>query len=74
VTDCQPHRTRHTFATNLLENGAAIRLVQLLLDHEDLGTTALYLKLSDERIAGAVLRLQNLARPSTESARSPFKQ
>jgi integrase/recombinase XerD len=36
VPDCHPHRFRHTCATNLLESGADIGMVQAMLDHEDL--------------------------------------
>ncbi len=63
VPDCHPHRFRHTCATNLLEAGKDIRLVQALLDHEDLATTALYTKVTDERLAGAVAALPSF--PST---------
>src|SRR5262245_3166653 len=44
-----PHRFRHTCATNLLEGGADTRMVQAMLDHEDLSTTALYTKVTDAR-------------------------
>jgi site-specific recombinase XerD len=57
VPDCHPHRFRHTCATNLLEAGQDIRLVQVLLDHEDLSTTALYTKVTDARLAGAIAAL-----------------
>ena len=50
---CTAHRFRHTFATSLLESGADIRLIQRLLDHEDIGTTALYLKVRDAGAAQA---------------------
>jgi site-specific recombinase XerD len=57
VPDCHPHRFRHRCATNLLEAGQAIRLVQALLDHEDLSTMALYTKVTDARLAGAIAAL-----------------
>lgn len=59
VHDCGPHRFRHTFATRLLEEGTDIRLIQVLMDHEDLGTTALYTKVLDEQAFGAMLRLSS---------------
>lgn len=57
VTPCVPHRFRHSFATELLEQGADIRLIQLLMDHDDISSTAIYTKVRDSRTAGAVMRL-----------------
>ncbi len=45
-----PHDLRRTAATHLVENGAPIRLIQVLLGHTTLGVTTKYLRLSDEKI------------------------
>jgi site-specific recombinase XerD len=55
-----PHTLRHSFATHLLEDGVDIRIIQVLLGHAKLNSTALYTKVATRTVRTVTSPLDKL--------------
>jgi hypothetical protein len=67
------HALRHSFATHLLERGTDIRIIQALLGHDKLDTTARYTRVATGLIAGIESPLDRLSQPRKKPKRPQEK-
>ena len=65
-----PHTLRHSFATHLLQDGIDVRIIQALLGHARLDTTAFYIKVATRTMRAVTSPLDKLAVASNQGSAS----
>jgi site-specific recombinase XerD len=69
-----PHTLRHSFATNMLEAGADLRTIQILLGHRDLADTAIYLHLSRRHLQAVASPIEAITVSSPDTVKRSRKK